>query len=104
MQLVTVKIASERLMVKPSTLYSWVRSGAIPCHRLNGLIRFDLEEIEAWIRSTDQDPKKPAVGVPKQSRQQLDRIIREAIDSTKVPRYNPPNGKPGRHQGLREED
>ncbi len=104
MQLVTIKIASERLMVKTSTLYSWVRNGSIPFHRLNSLIRFDLDELEAWVGSSRQDRKKPSACGKNLPPQSIDKIIRQAIDSSKTPRYNPSNGKPGRHQGLGEED
>ena len=47
MALVTIKDVSAYLTVKESTLYSWVHNGSIPFHRLNGLIRFDMEEIKS---------------------------------------------------------
>ena len=104
MALVTIKDLSAYLSVKESTLYSWVHNGSIPFHKLNGLIRFDLVEIQAWIQaskrvSTDSivpSRKKPAP-------QDIDRIVRKAIDSSKGIGYNFTNGKPGQIQGLREE-
>jgi hypothetical protein len=34
----------------------------------------------------------------------IDDVVRKAIDGVKGNRYNPSNGKPGLHQGLRKED
>ncbi len=50
MQLITVKELSKIIKVKESTLYAWANKGLIPCHKLNNLLRFDLDEIETWIR------------------------------------------------------
>jgi excisionase family DNA binding protein len=102
MQLVTIKIVAERLMVKESTLYSWVHSGSIPFHKLNGLIRFDMAEIEAWISSSKHGPS-PRTDRRKPNKLDAHDIIRNAIDSAKDNRYNPSNGKPGQHRGLRKE-
>ena len=52
MALVTIKDLSAYLTVKESTLYSWVHNGTIPFHKLNGLIRFDLEEIKSWVEAS----------------------------------------------------
>ncbi len=54
MRLVSIKIVAEFLMIKQSTIYSWVHKGSIPFHRLNGLVRFDMDEIEAWVKSSKQ--------------------------------------------------
>ncbi len=105
MRLVTIKEVAERLMVKPSTLYSWVRRGAIPFHRLNGLVRFDLDEIEAWVRSSKPDSAtSPSIESIQPRGPAIERIIRRAIDGATAKAYNPSNGKPGLHQGLRKED
>ena len=52
MEFVTVKELSQFLKVKESTLYSWVHSSLIPYHKLNGLVRFDMEEIREWVRES----------------------------------------------------
>ena len=52
MALVTIKDLSAYLTVKESTLYSWVHNGTIPFHKLNGLIRFDLDEIKSWVEAS----------------------------------------------------
>ena len=57
MQLIGVKEVSEILNIKPSTVYQWAELGQIPCIKLNGAVRFDIEDITNWIRSC----KKAAV-------------------------------------------
>ena len=41
---------AERLRIKPSTLYAWAAQGTIPYLKLGRLLRFDPDEIEAWLR------------------------------------------------------
>lgn len=103
MQLVTIKIVAERLMVKQSTLYSWVHTGSIPFHKLNGLIRFDMDEIETWIKSSKQQPHDNDIRIKKQTTSTIENVVRKAIDDVKGNRYNSSNGKPGQHHGLRKE-
>ena len=49
--LLTVKHLSQRLQIKPSTLYAWVRHGKIPSRKIHGLVRFDPTEIDCWLAS-----------------------------------------------------
>ncbi len=102
MQLVSIKTVAELLSVKQSTLYSWVHNGTIPFHKLNGLIRFDMAEIEAWITSSKHLPSR-RTSRRRTSSQDAGEIVRNAIDSAKGKEYNPSNGKPGQHHGLRKE-
>ncbi len=51
MKLVDVKEIAQLLAVKPSTLYQWAELGQIPCIKLNGALRFDLDDIMKWIAS-----------------------------------------------------
>ena len=55
MQLIGVKEVSEILNVKPSTLYQWAELGLIPCYKLNGSLRFDIEDIMSWIKSCKKE-------------------------------------------------
>lgn len=58
MRIVTAIKKSDFLQIKPSTLYSWFSSGSIPHFRLNGVIRFDLDELKQWLlfsRTVEQD-------------------------------------------------
>lgn len=51
MKLIGVKEVSEMLNVKPSTLYQWAELGQIPCIKINGALRFNMEDIKKWINS-----------------------------------------------------
>lgn len=50
MQIATLKEVSLFLKVKESTLYSWAENGRIPASKLNGLWRFDMDEIREWVQ------------------------------------------------------
>ena len=56
MQIIDVKALSQLLTVKEKTLYQWAESGQIPCLKLNGALRFDLEDIRKWILSCKKFP------------------------------------------------
>jgi excisionase family DNA binding protein len=51
MKLITIQELSELLKVKPKTLYQWAELRQIPFLKLNGALRFDLDDIESWIAS-----------------------------------------------------
>jgi excisionase family DNA binding protein len=55
MKLITIKEVSELLNVKPSTVYQWAELKQIPCFKLNGCLRFDIEDIMSWIKSCKKD-------------------------------------------------
>jgi len=84
MRLVSTKIIAEFLMAKQSTVYSWVHNGSIPFHKLNGLVRFDMDEIENWVRKSTQSPQcGPSMSLKKPTKQDIDKIIKKAIDEVK---------------------
>ncbi len=47
--LIDVKELSRRLSVAEPTIYAWKRRGKIPYVQLDGVVRFDEDEIAAWI-------------------------------------------------------
>lgn len=51
MKIVGVKERSQILSVKPSTLYQWAELGQMPCIKLNGALRFDIDDVHSWINS-----------------------------------------------------
>jgi len=55
LKLIGVKEVAEILKVKPSTLYQWSELGQIPCVKLNGALRFDIEDIMNWIKSCKKE-------------------------------------------------
>lgn len=47
----SVAEVADHLGVKPDTVYKWVTRKHIPSHKVGRLRRFNLHEIDAWIRS-----------------------------------------------------
>ena len=58
MQIIDIKALSQLLTVKEKTLYQWAESGQIPCLKLNGALRFDLDDIQKWILSCKKSPSE----------------------------------------------
>lgn len=50
-KLLTVKDVAPLLGAKGSTIYQWAELGQIPCIKLNGSLRFDIDDISEWIQS-----------------------------------------------------
>jgi len=48
-KLLNIKQLSEYLEVSVNTIYSWVSRGKIPFIKLNGIVRFQLDDINTWI-------------------------------------------------------
>lgn len=55
MELLTVQEIARILKAKPKTVYQWAELGQIPCVKLNGCLRFDLEDVLRWVRSCKRD-------------------------------------------------
>ena len=47
---ITAKELAAYLSVKVKTVYSWVEAGKIPAYKINGALRFNLKEINAFIK------------------------------------------------------
>jgi len=56
MNIVTVKQLSEILKVKEKTLYQWANLRQIPCLKLNGCLRFNLDDVLKWVMSCKKEP------------------------------------------------
>ncbi len=56
MNIVTVKELSSIIKIKEKTIYQWTQLGQIPCMKLNGALRFDLDDIKAWINGCKKEP------------------------------------------------
>ena len=50
MKLLTINQLSEIINVKKKTLYDWTYKGQLPYIKLGRLLRFDLAEIETWLK------------------------------------------------------
>lgn len=55
MKLMTVKEVSEILNANSKTIYQWAELGQIPSVKLNGCLRFDLDDIKEWIKSCKKE-------------------------------------------------
>lgn len=104
MNLVTIKELSEFLKVKPSTIYSWVHSGTIPFIKLNGLLRFDMDEVQEWVNSSKSISPNIPKTLKKSSSLDVDAIVKRAVESIRPRRYNPGQRETSLNQGLRKED
>lgn len=104
MKMGTIKEVAELLQAKESTLYSWAEKGLIPSYKINGLLRFDMEEIKEWLKESRKAhcrQNKPARNG--HIRQDIDAVVKKAIESVKGKGYNSSIGKPGPNQALRKE-
>ena len=73
--MLTVKELSAWLNIKPSTLYLWVSQNKIPCRRIHGLVRFEPEAIQAWLKSFETNPGKPFCLPTHDDTLELDQLI-----------------------------
>ena len=47
----TTAQVAQRFVVSPETVRRWARSGRVPAFRAGFLLRFDLQEVEAFVRA-----------------------------------------------------
>jgi excisionase family DNA binding protein len=74
-----VKWLSLYLNIKPATLYAWAAQGKIPYVKIHGLIRFQKEEIDAWIESFRKEGLKiPSASFAGKNYEDLDALIEKA--------------------------
>jgi excisionase family DNA binding protein len=104
MNLVTIKDVSAFLKVKPATMYSWVHNGTIPFIKLNGLLRFDMDEITKWVESSKPVPPNIPKTLKKSANMDIDAIVKRAVASTRKGSYNPAKRETSLSQGLGKED
>ncbi len=104
MKLVSIKELSRFLNVKESTLYAWVHSGTVPYYKLNGLLRFDMDEIIDWIKDSKPLSYTPSKVLKKAQTEDIDSIVKRAIDGVKGKGYNSSKRETSLSQGLRKEE
>ena len=94
MQFLTIKELSKLIKVKEKTIYYWASVGLIPCFKLNGVLRFDQEEIEQWIKNSKIMPKGKKKFKPKVIKNtEINNIVKKVIESVQGERYNALNGE-----------
>jgi len=103
MELVTIKELSLFLKAKESTIYSWVHNRTVPYYKVNGLLRFDMDEIRAWMRESRPNKPRKAPNVTRARPVDIDRIIDRTIENVTGKGYNPSKRETRPNQGLRKE-
>ena len=53
MKLLNIAQLSEAINVKKKTIYDWTHKKQIPYVKMGRLLRFDLDEIERWIKRSN---------------------------------------------------
>jgi excisionase family DNA binding protein len=77
--LLTVNALSQRLQIKPSTLYAWAAQGKVPCRKIHGLVRFDPTEIDHWLASfSPRQPMPPQIRTRKKDQTDPEQLIARA--------------------------
>ncbi|MBV6471687.1 MAG: hypothetical protein NBKEAIPA_03623 [Nitrospirae bacterium] len=85
--MLTVKELSAWLNIKESTLYLWVSKNKIPCRRIHGLVRFEPEAIQAWLKSFETSPRKPFSLQTHDETSDLDQLIEAAKSEVYTSRH-----------------
>lgn len=98
-QYLDIAALAERLLIKRSTLYSWAEQGTIPHVKLGRLLRFDPDEIEAWL----QDQRRNPAPAPRRRRHGTDHVD-DLIAQAKREVYTPCRGKPDQDRATRKGD
>jgi excisionase family DNA binding protein len=100
-QYLNIAALAERLLVKHSTLYAWAEQGTIPHVKLGRLLRFDPDEIEAWLQHHRRD------GIPEPTshrRQHGTDSVDTLIATAKAHVYTSCRGKPDQDRATRKGD
>lgn len=63
---VDIKEVAAHLDVTTESVYRWIERKNFPSHRVGRLLRFQLSEVDAWVRQDDKDkvPDKEKVDKP----------------------------------------
>ena len=56
----SVQDVAEHLQLKRDTLYKWISRRAFPAHKAGRLWRFRLDEVDAWVRSSEANSDSKA--------------------------------------------
>jgi excisionase family DNA binding protein len=49
-KILTVKQVADLIQAKTSTVYAWAEQGMLPSFKINGLLRFDHDEVMEWLK------------------------------------------------------
>ncbi len=57
---VTVKQVAEHLQLSEAKVYAMARSGEIPAKKIGSQWRFDIAEVDDWVRRQDPNRRRAA--------------------------------------------
>jgi len=104
--LITTEKLSIYLSIKVKTIYAKVEAGEIPHYRIGHLIRFRLDEINAWLEGcrrknqpTVEQQKNKRRKPSKLSNDHFSKIITKTIDAETDKYYSTEYGKSDRIKG-----
>ena len=63
-ELLTVEELGRWLKIPKATVYDWTHTGVIPHYKVGRLVRFDPQEIEAWLEARRIRGRRPRVPSP----------------------------------------
>ncbi len=55
----TLEEAAKHLKIGKSTIYRLAREGDLPAHRMGRVWRFDVDELDAWVKNHRAIDKRP---------------------------------------------
>ena len=85
----TINQLSNYLNLKRSTLYLKVSSKEIPFYKIGHLIRFKKAEIDSWMEGNrGSSPEQKKTFKIKKTNQDIDKIVRRAIDQGRTTEYS----------------
>jgi excisionase family DNA binding protein len=97
-QYLDIAALADRLRIKRSTLYAWAEQGTIPHLKLGRLLRFDPDEIEAWLHNHRREGiPEPVLPRRRHGTDDVDTLIAMA----KAHVYTSDRGKPDQDRATR---
>ena len=70
---------------------------------INGLLRFDMGEIEEWVRKSKPSPCRPNMDFKRAQPEDITRLVKRAIEEVKGKEYNPSKRETSLNQAQRKE-
>jgi excisionase family DNA binding protein len=59
---VSAEVIAQHLGVTKDSVYSWIARRGMPAHRVGRLWKFQISEVDTWVRSGGADEAPKAIG------------------------------------------